>query len=99
MNKASISKTLAASLLVAGLAPAYSVLAEPRSFDDLSFRQERPAVEQGEVTRIVYPIGHGKYRHHQTPLAVEDVDTEIAVFEEVEEERFTRPQRSDRIPR
>ena len=100
MKTTGINKTLVAAIIALGLAPAFSALAEPRSFDELSFRQDRASAETGDVTRVFYTIGHSKYRHHRTSLAEPAVDTETAAFEEVEAaQRFTRPLRPDRIPR
>ncbi|HLS99461.1 MAG: hypothetical protein WDA10_07275 [Porticoccaceae bacterium] len=82
------------------LAPALYVQAEPRSFEDLSFRQDRASVERGEVTRLVHPVGHGKYRPNQSAAPIREADTEIAAFEEVSSAPgVARPDRADRIPR
>ncbi|MCK9503844.1 MAG: hypothetical protein M0Q95_06645 [Porticoccaceae bacterium] len=88
----------AAGLLVAVFA--LPVLAEPASFKQLSIHANNPASDAATSVQVVKTAGMEKYGPYRGRFTDLNVDTEIAVFEEVgaEERGYTKAVRSDRIP-
>jgi len=82
-----------------GAIMAAPVMAEPPSFQSLSFRAKPTQMSDGDV-KIVRNSGMDKYLPYHSRSRIVSPETEIAAFEDAGEttKSYVKPVRSDRVP-